>query len=52
MFLNFLQDAEQRTGTVVAGGDDLIGKLLVVQRRLRPGQFRFHETVPLSCFLK
>jgi len=50
-FLDFFQDGEQRPGTVVAGGDNLIRELLIVQGRLRLGQFGLH-VVPLLYGLK
>jgi hypothetical protein len=51
IFPNFFQDAEERAGAVLASGDDPIRELLVAQRRLRLGQFGFHEAVPLSWML-
>src|ERR1039458_10287365 len=46
MFLNFFQDAEQRAGAVLAGGDRLIREFLVAQGRLRLGQVGFHFSGP------
>jgi hypothetical protein len=46
MFLDLFQDAEQRAGTVLAGGDRLVRKLLIVERGLWLGQLGFHENGP------